>query len=100
MAETQIIKCNFRAVELQVLQCTTERGSHVECVLLARILNPRLARTSRRNEAIDVGFFRGKIQRQHDGAERPDVLDPRLLSEKRRKIVVRDNNYRMLGRVP
>ena len=68
--------------------------------MLARILHPRFVATGGRDELANVGFLRRKVERHHHRAERPDVLNPSILSEECGEVIVGDHHDRVLERVP
>ena len=98
-AEAAVVESDLRAIKFQLREGALQRSRHVECVPLARVLDPWLASRLQWNETVDVGGPGGQIERQHDGAEWPDVLDPRLLDQEGRKIIVGDDHDRVIGRM-
>ena len=49
---------------------------------------------------VDIAFAGGQVERQHDRAKWPDVLDPCFLAEECRQVIVGDDQDRVVGRVP
>ena len=98
-AEAAVVEGDLGGVELQLRERALQHASHVEAVGPARILDPGLAEAGLRDESVDVGLLRGKVERHHDSAEGADVLDPGRLREEGRKVIVGNHQDRMLGRV-
>jgi hypothetical protein len=61
--------------------------------------DPRRSRSIWRDETIDIAVLCRQVEWHHHGAERPQILDPRRLFEKRREVVVSKNEDRMLRHV-
>ena len=86
-------------LEPEILERATDGAGHVEGIGRARMGDPRRPRPILRDETIDITVLRRQVEWHHHGAERPQILDPRRLFEKRREVVISKNEDGMLRHV-
>ena len=94
--EAHVIESNPPALEPEILERATDGAAHVEGIGRARMGDPRRSRSVLRDETIDITVLRRQVEWHHHGAERPQILDPCRLFEKRREVVISKNEDRML----
>jgi hypothetical protein len=68
--------------------------------LLARIFDPRIGNCISWYETVDILFLLRQIQCHHHRVKRSDIFDPRFLHQEGRQLIVSDNHYWMIRRVP